>query len=92
MEKTARIIVADEKEIEFIIEKAVKRAISKPSFENVDFEKEKLTKVKAAELAGISIPTLNKLIKNGKFKEHNLGQKKYLLKSEMLTVLRNSNI
>jgi hypothetical protein len=57
-----------------------------------DFKEDKLTKFQAATLAGISIPTLNNLIKAGKFKEHSMGRKKYLLKSEMLTVLRNSNI
>lgn len=53
-----------------------------------DFEDDRLSKIQAAKLAGITIPTLDKLIKAGKFKQYNLGNKKYLLRSEMLEALR----
>jgi hypothetical protein len=42
-----------------------------------DFEKDRLSKSQAAKLAGISIPTLNKQVKLGKFKQYNLGTRKY---------------
>ena len=57
-----------------------------------DFEDDKLTQPQAAKLAGISIPTLKKEIRAGKFKEYSLGRKKYLLKSEFIEALRKSNI
>lgn len=56
-----------------------------------DIEQDKISKDQAAKLAGISIPTLNKLVSSGKFKQHSVGRKKYFLKSEVITALRNSN-
>ena len=53
-----------------------------------DFENDRLSKIQAAKLAGITIPTLDKLIKIGKFKQYNLGKRKYLLRSEMHVALR----
>ncbi len=55
-----------------------------------EFEGDKLSKPMAAKLAGITIPTLDKLIKAGKFNQYNLGNKKYLLRSEMLEALRTT--
>ena len=52
------------------------------------FESDRLSKALAAKLAGITIPTLNKLIRSGKFKQYNLGKRKYFLKSEMIEALR----
>ncbi|MCY1721859.1 helix-turn-helix domain-containing protein [Prolixibacteraceae bacterium Z1-6] len=57
-----------------------------------DFEDDKLTQPQAAKLAGISIPTLKKEIRAGKFKEYELGRKRYLLKSELLKALRTTNL
>ena len=54
-----------------------------------DFSKDKLTQTQASKLAGISVPTLKKEIRAGKFKEYSLGNKKYLLKSELLEALRS---
>lgn len=54
-----------------------------------DFESDRLSKVQAAKLAGISIPTLDRQIKLGKFKQYSVGKRKYFLKSEMLIALRN---
>ncbi|MBN2635245.1 MAG: helix-turn-helix domain-containing protein [Prolixibacteraceae bacterium] len=56
-----------------------------------NFEDDKLTQAQAAKLAGISIPTLKNAIRAGKFKEYELGRKRYLLKSEVLKALRTSN-
>jgi len=53
-----------------------------------EFENDKISKLQAANLSGITIPTLNKLIKAGKFKQYNLGKRKYFLRSEMLEALR----
>ena len=56
-----------------------------------DFEKDRISKSQAAKLAGISIPTLDKQIKLGKFKQYNLGTRKYFLKSEVIESLRNNS-
>lgn len=56
-----------------------------------DIEKDRLSKNEAAKLAGISIPTLSKMVREGKFKEYSLGQRrKYFLKSEIIEALRNN--
>jgi len=57
-----------------------------------DFEDDKLTQSQAAKLSGISIPTLKKEIRAGKFKEYELGRKRYLLKSEVLIALRTRKL
>ena len=57
-----------------------------------EFEKDRLSRVQAAKLAGISIPTLSKMVAKGKFKEYNLGHKKYFLKSEIITSLKDNNL
>ena len=54
-----------------------------------EFEKDRLSKAQAAKLAGISIPTLSRMIAKGKFKEYSLGRRKYFLKSEIIESLRN---
>ncbi|WP_010662362.1 helix-turn-helix domain-containing protein [Marinilabilia salmonicolor] len=51
--------------------------------------KERLSQLEAANLIGVSLPTLYKLIRQGKFKQYSLGRKKYLLKSEIIDVLKN---
>jgi predicted DNA-binding transcriptional regulator AlpA len=56
-----------------------------------EFENDRITKAQAAKLAGISIPTLSKMVREGKFKEYSLGQRrKYFLKSEIIEALRNN--
>lgn len=57
-----------------------------------EFEKDKLSKTQAAKLAGISIPTLSRMIAKGRFKEYSLGRRKYFLKSEIIESLRNNNL
>lgn len=57
-----------------------------------DIEIDKISKVQAAKMAGISIPTLDKQVKAGKFKQHSIGRKKYFLKSELQRALTNSNL
>jgi len=53
-----------------------------------DFEADRLSKAQAAKLACISIPTLDRRIKEGMFKEYALGRYKYLLRSEVIEALR----
>ncbi len=55
-----------------------------------DIELDMLSRQQSAEIAGISIPTLDKQIKLGKFKQYSMGRKKYMLKSELLEALRNN--
>ena len=57
-----------------------------------DFEKDRISKLQAAKLAGVSIPTLDKQIKVGKFKQYNVGHRKYFLKSEIIESLRNQTL
>ena len=63
-----------------------------PSIQESDFENDRINKRQAATLIGKSIPTLNKLIKSGELKVYGFGKRgKYLLKSEVIEALRNSN-
>jgi predicted DNA-binding transcriptional regulator AlpA len=55
-----------------------------------EFEGDRISKPKAAKLAGISIPTLDKQIKLGKFKQYSLGTRRYFLRSEIIEALRNN--
>lgn len=55
-----------------------------------EFEGDRLSKPQTAKLAGITIPTLDKLIKTGKFKQYNLGRRKYFLRSEVIDALRSN--
>jgi len=55
-----------------------------------EFEGDKITKLQAAKIAGITIPTLNKLTMKGKFRQYSLGRKKYFLKSEIIEALRSN--
>lgn len=54
-----------------------------------DFEADRISKSKAAKLAGISLPTLDKLTKVGKFKRYTVGSQVYYLKSEVIEALRS---
>jgi excisionase family DNA binding protein len=49
---------------------------------------ERLTQTQAAKLIGISLPTLYKLIKQGRFRQYSIGKKKYLLRSEIIRELQ----
>ena len=54
------------------------------------FEDDRKSKPEAAKIVGVSIPTLDRLILAGKFKQYNLGRQKYFLKSELLAALRSN--
>jgi len=90
MENERVLIATDKMTLKAVLtEMFYQKSDSKPLPE---FETDRLTKHQAAKLAGISIPTLDKQIKLGKFRQHEMGRKKYLIKSEMLTALRNTNL
>jgi predicted DNA-binding transcriptional regulator AlpA len=55
-----------------------------------DFEGDRISKPQAAKLAGISIPTLDRQIKLGKFKQHKVGKRCFFMKSEIIESLRNN--
>lgn len=58
-----------------------------------DFESDKISKEQAARLINKSIPSLNKMVRDGILKVYGLGIRgKYLLKSEVIAALKNSNI
>lgn len=89
MENKQVLIAIDAKTL-----KAVLNEIFKPKCETAKlpkFEDDRLSKPQAAKLAGITIPTLDKLIRKGKFKQYNLGRRKYFLRSEVVEALRNDS-
>ncbi|SHF53141.1 Helix-turn-helix domain-containing protein [Mariniphaga anaerophila] len=90
MEKERVLIATDSTTLKNVLNEILKSNTDTKTVPGI--EKDKLTKKQASELAGISIPTLNKQIKAGKFKVYSIGVKKYLLKSEMEKALRTSNI
>jgi hypothetical protein len=90
MENERVLIATDSKTLKAVLsELFYQKSDTKPLPE---FETDKLTKHQAAKLAGISIPTLDKQIKLGKFNQHSIGRKKYLLKSQVVESLRNTNL
>ncbi|MCT4586650.1 MAG: helix-turn-helix domain-containing protein [Carboxylicivirga sp.] len=89
MDKT---IVVSESAISRIVGDEVEKRLKKILQPNPDeIKDDKLSKVKAAKFLDISVPTLHKLVKAGKFKEHSLGARKYYLKSELISALKNQD-
>ena len=85
-----RVLIATDRKTLFEVMNEVMNQRSEPK--NLpEFEKDRLSKKQAAKLAGISIPTLDKQIKLGKFKQYNVGARKYFLKSEIIESLRNNS-
>lgn len=91
MENENFVIVTDKRTIESVVENAVRRASKGKESDGDDFENDRLSKVQAAKLAGISLPTLDKMVKLKRFKQYNLGHRKYFLRSEIIESLRNNN-
>lgn len=89
MENERVIIATDSKTLKKVLSDFFNTGAASKSIP--DFETDKLTQTQAARLAGISLPTLKKEIRAGKFEEYSLGRKKYLLKSEFIEALRKSN-
>ncbi len=49
--------------------------------------KERLSQQEACSLIGVSLPTLYRLIKEGKFKQYSIGKKRFLRRSEIIKAL-----
>ena len=92
MENENFVIVTDKRTIESVVENAVRRAAKEKESDSTDFENDRLSKVQAAKLAGISLPTLDKMVKLNRFKQYNLGHRKYFLRSEIIESLRNQTL
>lgn len=91
MEKEGLVIITTKDEFKTWL----KEEMNSPKRENEkpDFETDKITKEQAAKLINKSIPTLNKLIQAGIFKVYGVGMRgKFLLKSEVITTAKNSNL
>lgn len=56
-----------------------------------EFEGDRLTKTEAARLIRVSLPTLDRYLNAGKFKQYGVGHKKYFLKSEVIEVLKGNS-
>jgi len=56
--------------------------------QEADITRDRLTRTQAAKLAGVSLPTFAKLVKNGTFPEHGFGPRnKFYLRSEIIEAL-----
>ncbi len=75
------------------LKNTLRELFSEKDFINVkpDFEHEKLSRAQAIKLAGLSLPTFAKRIKEGIFKEHGHGRKKFFMKSEIIEALKNNS-
>lgn len=91
MEKENFIIVTDQKTITSVIVEAIRQAgQSKKDDFTSEFEKDRISKPEAAKLVGISLPTMDRQIKLGKFKQYNVGHRKFFLRSELIEALKNN--
>lgn len=89
MEQNERVLIATDRKT--LLEVLTEVMNQKPDSKTIpEFQGDRLTKPQAAKLIGISTPTLDKRIKEGKFKQYNVGTRKYFLKSEVIESLRNN--
>ena len=88
-----KVIVATETELTRIVSDAIELSLKKVLQSNTPegIKTEKITKSKACDRIGISISTRNKRIKERVFKQHSIGRKRYMLKSEIIQTLKNGN-
>lgn len=89
MENERVLIATDKNSLKEVLNEIFSQKVESTQFP--EFEKDRISKPQAAKLAGISIPTLDKQIKLGKFKQYNVGVRKYFLKSEIIESLRSQN-
>ena len=86
MENTRMVIVTDEKTLKDVLtEMFTKKTVSENP---LSIEEDKITKAQACKLIGVTTPTLDKLIRQGKFKQYSLASKRYLLRTEINEALR----
>lgn len=89
MEQNERVIIAiDRKTLLEVLTEVMNQNVGSKKLP--EFQSDRLSKPQAAKLIGISIPTLDKRIKEGKFKQYNVGVHKYFLKSEIIESLTNN--
>ena len=66
------------------IKMSEKRSFEEPQLADV------ISKQEACVIAGITMPTLNKFIRNGELKEYTHGfYRKYMLKSEIIAAIKS---
>lgn len=53
-----------------------------------DLEADKISRSKAAKLAGVSLPTFAKMVKKGVVKQHGFSRNSFFLRSEIIAALR----
>ncbi len=87
MEEKQVIIITTESQLENTLMGVIRRINKKPE---VNFENEKLSRKAAAKLAGVSLPTLGKMIKAQIFPIHGFGRKQFLLREEVIEGLRKN--
>jgi hypothetical protein len=85
MENTRVLIATDEKTLKDVLNEMFEK---KSNIIPPLMEEDKISKAKACKLIGCTPPTLNKLIEQGKFKQHSLSTKRYFLRSEIIEALR----
>ena len=78
------IVILKAKELREIIREEL-RANRPPE---PDITRDRMNRTQAAKLAGVSLPTFAKLVKNGTFPEHGFGTRnKFYLRSEIIAAL-----
>lgn len=55
-----------------------------------EFNEDRLTKTEAAKFVGVTMPTFDKLVKAGKFKQYNIGYRKLFFRSELVEALKSN--
>ena len=79
----SNIIIISKDELEHLIGEAVLKSMKMVSVPKDKNNCEWVTRVETSHLLQISLPTLDKLTKEGKFKVHHIGRKKFYDKNEI---------
>lgn len=87
-----KYIMKSKKELEMLqlLIKILSEATQEKTVINIDDDR--ISKLAAAKMIGVTFPTLDKLIIRKQFIQHNIGHKCFFLKSEILNGLRNYHI
>ncbi|HBL75107.1 MAG: hypothetical protein A2W90_15265 [Bacteroidetes bacterium GWF2_42_66] len=89
MENDRVIIATDKKTLKEVLSEMFSQKTEMK--ELPEFEGDRISKPQAAKLAGISIPTFDRQIKLGKFKQYNVGKRCFFFKSEIIESLKNNS-
>lgn len=91
MEQERIVLITTKKEFKSWMDEEIHA--KSEEFKQPDVENDRISKHQAAKLIGKSIPTLNRLINEGILKVYGFGKRgKFLLRSEILEAIRNSNL